>query len=75
MRVSVGVGSETSGLITTENNKTFIGEYYLSGRVQDGRVSFWTNLGIVPVYRETKPDVSLPTPTLTRIKVLSLIHI
>ena len=54
MRISVGVGEETAGEVATENNRTFIGEYYLSGRIQDGRPSFWTNLGPVPIYRETK---------------------
>ena len=54
MRISVGIGEETAGEVATENNRTFIGEYYLSGRIQDGRPSFWTNLGPVPIYRETK---------------------
>ena len=54
MRASVGIGTETLSVTATENNRTFIGDYYLSGRVQDGRESHWTDLGAVPIYRETK---------------------
>ena len=42
VRVGVGVG----------DNRTYSGEYFLSGRVQDGRESAWTDLGPVPVYKE-----------------------
>ena len=39
--------------------RTFNGEYYLAGRVQDGRRSAWTDVGVVSVYRENKVFVDV----------------